>query len=549
MRIVVVGGVAGGMSCAARARRLAEDAEIIVLERGEYVSYANCGLPYYVGGEITDRDALLLHTPKTLARILDLDVRTEHEAIGIDPAARTVQVRTPDGEETITYDELVLAPGAKTFIPSIPGIDDPRVHALRTVPDADALQELVGDARSAVVIGAGFIGLETVEALTNRGIAVRIVELSDHILPPLDADLAHYLRAELVNRGVEVHEGTEVKAIHPKDDCVLVEVDDGQRYPADLVVVSTGVTPDGALAADAGLELGVRGSIRVDSTGRTSDEHIWAVGDVVEQVFAVTGEPQPVPLAGLANRDGRRVADAIFGRAVERRPVLSTAIVRVFGMTAAATGPTQAHLKAAGIDYFAVKLHPGHHAGYYSGARPLHLTVNFGTDGRVLSAQAVGAEGVDKRIDVLATAIRAGMDADDIAELELAYAPPFGSAKDPVNMAGMIAQNALGGLLPLWQAEEYDPAADVLWLDCRSTREFARGHVPGSINIPHTQIRDRLDELREAAAGRPIKTYCATGFRGYLVTRILTQQGEDVAHLSGGLETFVAARPDVELES
>lgn len=555
--IVVVGGVAGGMSAAARARRLDEHAEIVVLEQGDHVSFANCGLPYHLSGEIEQRDSLLLHTPDSLRAALDLDVRTGHRVTQVDRTARAVTVQTAGGTYVQPYDALLLAPGAVGVRPPTDGLDHPAVHTLRTVPDVDALRETVGrllDGRDAgaaaphaVVVGAGFIGLEAVEALVHRGLQVHLVELADHVLPPLDAELAPLLAAELDEHGVDLHLGVSATSVTSAEGARAVEVtlSDGTRVPADLVVVNVGVRPASQLARDAGLELGPTGAIRVDTDQRTSDPSIWAVGDAVEVHHAVTGLTGPVPLAGPANRQGRRAADSMCGhRTTPQRPVLGTAIVRVFGLTAAVTGANQATLRRHGIEHEVVHIHPGHHAGYFPGAETMHLVASFAPDGTLLGAQGVGREGVDKRIDVLAAGIRAGFTADDLAELELAYAPPFGSAKDAVNMLGFVAQNALDGTMPQWQAHELDAVVEsTLVLDVRSEKEYAGGHLPEALNIPHTELRARLDEVRAAAAGRPVSVHCASGMRSYLATRVLRGEGLDARNLSGGWFTLQAVHP------
>ncbi|WP_188037068.1 FAD-dependent oxidoreductase [Actinotalea sp. JY-7885] len=554
-RIVVVGGVAGGMSAAARARRLDEHAEIVVLEQSDYVSFANCGLPYHLSGEIAEREALLLHTPASLAAALALDVRTGTRVTAVDPAARTVTVLTADGPDTLSYDALLLAPGAVAVRPPIDGLDHPSVHALRTVPDLDALDARVAaltrDAGStpstAVVVGAGFIGLEAVEALVARGLQVHLVELADHVLPPLDAELAPLVADELAAHGAHLHVGTSARSITARDDDggVTVTLSDGSDVPADVVVVNVGVRPASDLARDAGLDLGPTGAIRVDADQRTSDPHIWAVGDAVEVTRAVTGALGPVPLAGPANRQGRRAADSMLGRrTTPQAAVLGTAIVRVFGLTAAMTGPGQADLRRAGMAHEVVRIHPGHHAGYFPGAEQVHLVATFAPDGRLLGAQGVGRDGVDKRIDVLATALRAGMTADDLAELELAYAPPYGSAKDPVNMLGFVAQNVLDGTMPQWHPDELDAVlAQTLVLDVRSRAEYDRGHLEGALNIPHTELRARLDEVRDAAGGRPVSVHCASGVRSHIATRVLLAAGLDARNLSGGWLTLTAVHP------
>ena len=569
--IVIVGGVAGGMSAAARARRLDEHAVIVVLEQGDYVSFANCGLPYHLSGEISRRESLLLHTPASLASSLNLDVRTGHRVTEVDRTAKLVTVQTADGTFRQPYDALILAPGAVAVRPPITGLDHPSVHALRTVPDVDALRDSIdgllanrpsdSPAPRAVVIGAGFIGLEAVEALVTRGLQVHLVELADHVLPPIDAELAPLLAAELAAHGVDLRLGVSAQAIAPIDaagsieessetsttGAVTVTLSDGARLAADVVIVNVGVRPASALAREAGLDLGPTGAIRVDPDQRTSDPHIWAVGDAVEVTHAVTGASGPVPLAGPANRQGRRAADSICGRrTTPQAAVLGTAIVRVFGLTAATTGANQATLRRAGIMHEVVHIHPGHHAGYYPGSETMHLVASFAPDGTLLGAQGVGPAGVDKRIDVLATAIRAGMTADDLAELELAYAPPYGSAKDAVNMLGFVAQNVLDRTMPQWQAEDLDGAiAATLMLDVRSRSEFAEGHLDGALNIPHLELRERLGEVGSAAGGRRISVLCASGVRSYLATRVLLAEGFDASNLSGGWLTLQAVHPQL----
>jgi len=548
VRIVVVGGVAGGMSAAARARRLDESAEIIVLEKGAYVSFANCGLPYHVSGEIAAADSLLLHTPATLRASLNLDVRVNHEVTAIDREGKRVAVATPSGPTTIAYDALVLSPGATAFTPPIPGMNLPQVTQLRTVDDATALAARVGSAERAVVLGAGFIGLEAAEALRERGLEVTLVELAPQVLPPLAPEMSALVERELVANGVTVRTGVAAQGVSELDHGVSVTLSDGTSAPADIVVVSVGVRPNSALAADAGLALDERGAIVVDHHQRTNDLAIWAVGDATAVTHGVTGAVGPVPLAGPANRQGRRAADSIFDRAKGAEPVLGTAIVRVFSLTAAMTGASPRQLDAAGIEHTTLHLHPGHHAGYFPGASAVHMLASFAPDGRLLGAQAVGTEGIDKRIDVLATALRAGMDADDLAELELAYAPPYGSAKDPVNMVGFMMQNVMDGTLKLWHPADLDWARDnALILDVRSAAEFRSGHLAGALHVPHVELRERLDEVREAAMGRPVRVHCASGFRSYLAHRVLAQEGFDSANLSGGMMTLKATIPDLDL--
>ncbi|MEE1735546.1 FAD-dependent oxidoreductase [Streptomyces sp. BE147] len=536
MKVVIIGGVAGGMSAATRLRRLDERAEIVVLERGAHVSYANCGLPYFLGGVIEERDKLLVQTPEALRARFRLDVRVSSEVIAVDPVSRTVRVRDlASGEEYAeSYDRLVLSPGARPFVPQLPGIE--RAFTLRDVSDADRIAaELDGGARTAVVVGAGFIGVEAAENLRRRGLRVTLVELSDQVMPPLDPEMAAPLAAELRSGGVELALGTQLKEVG--EDCV--RLDDGRTVPADVVLMAIGVRPETGLARGAGLTIGPRGGIAVDETGLTSDPAIYAVGDAAEKRDGLTGGSTLVPLANLANRHGRLVADAIAGRPVVARPATGTAVVQVFGLTAASTGWNEKRLRAAGRAYRTVHLHPGSHAGYYPGASPIALKVLFDpSDLRILGAQAVGADGVDKRIDVIATAIAGGLTAPDLADLELAYAPPYGSAKDPVNMAGMIAENLATGTVRTVQWHELDAAreAGATVVDVRTAAEHARGAIPGALNIP-------LDELRERVAELPagdLVVHCQVGLRGHNAQRLLAGLGRDSSNLDGGYATWSA---------
>lgn len=541
-RIVIVGGVAGGMSCAARARRLNEDAEIIVLDRGEHVSFANCGLPYYVGGEITDPERLLVQTPGSLRAALNLDVRIRHDVVELDPVGRTVTVRTPRGHESIGYDALVLSPGAAAIRPPIPGLDSPRVHTLRAVEDALTLESLVRDgAGRAIVLGAGFIGLEAAEALAGRGLAVTIVELAEHVLPPLEPELASLVTAELTRLGIDVRVGVAASAIESGPEHDIVVLADGSRIEADLVVLSVGVRPDTAVFERAGIACD-RGAILTDQRGRTNLPGIWAVGDAVASMDAVTGIRRPVALAGPANRAGRQVAEDILrpDSATPFPEPLGTAIVRVGELTAALTGANRTTLLAAGIEHQTVHLHPNQHAGYFPGASQLHLVVHFRSDdGLLLGAQAVGLDGVDKRVDVIATALRYRGRIGDLVDLDLSYSPPYGNAKDPVNLAGMIGRNLIDGTIALWHPWDLESVmGSALVLDTRSPAEFATGHLPGALNIAHTDLRDRLDEVAAAADGRPIRVLCASGVRSYLAHRVLAGHGFDSATLSGGMLTL-----------
>jgi NADPH-dependent 2,4-dienoyl-CoA reductase/sulfur reductase-like enzyme/rhodanese-related sulfurtransferase len=540
VKVVIVGGVAGGMSAATRLRRLREDAEIVVLERGPDVSYANCGLPYHVGGVIPDRDDLLLQTPASLRARFALDVRVRHEVVGVDTAARTVRVRdlAADRVYDLSYDDLVLSPGATPVVPPVPGAE--RGLTLRDVGDTDRVVEAAGTgARSAVVVGAGFIGVELAENLARVGLDVTLVELADQVLPPLDPEMAFPLADELRRGGVRLRLATRVVKVLPDS----VELDDGSVVPAGLVVFAAGVRPDTALARAAGLEIGPRGGIAVDDRQRTSDPHVYAVGDAAEKRDRLTGDSTLVPLANLANRHGRLVADVIAGRPVRSRSAVGTSIVKVLGLTAAATGWSEKRLRDAKRPHSVIHIHPASHAGYYPGGRPMALKLLLDpADQRILGAQAVGADGVDKRIDVLATALAAGLTAPELADLELAYAPPYGSAKDPVNMLGYVADNratATTGTLQ-WHQTGQAVCDGAVLLDVRTPAEHAAGALPGSLNIPVDELRARLAEV---PADRPVVVYCQVGLRGHTAARILAQHGrDDVRNLDGGWLTWRAGQ-------
>lgn len=541
--IVIVGGVAGGMSCAARARRLDESATIIVLERGPYVSFANCGLPYYVGGEIEDRDALVLQTPQSLAASLNLDVRLHHDVIGVDPKAHTVTVATEGGEEQISYDALVLSPGAAPRRLPIDGLDSPRATYLRTVDEAIALREKVASGlKRAVVLGAGFIGVEAAEQLRHAGLEVTLVEIADRVLFPLEAELSQLAREELVSLGIDVATSTGIDSVSNGEQADTVRLSDGREIETDLLVVSAGVAPDTKVFEEAGVAC-ERGAILIDEHGRTNLDDVWAVGDATAMVNPLTGKPQVVALAGPANRGGRLIADDILSPE-DARPLptpLGTAVVRIGSLTAAMTGARKETLVAENIPHTTIHTHPLNHVGYFPGASSLHLVTHIGADGEILGAAAIGKAGVARRIDVLATAMRAGMTAPDLIDLDLAYAPPYGAAKDPVNMIGMVAENLLTGRIDLWYAEDWETIKDDhLILDVRSEGEYASGHLPGSANIPHTELRGRLDEVRELAAGRPVRVLCGVGVRSHIANRVLLQAGFDTASLSGGWQTVVA---------
>lgn len=542
MKTIVIGGVAAGMSAAARLRRLDEKAEIIVLERSPYVSFANCGLPYHIGGTIVDRQQLLLQTPASLKAMLNLDVRTGHEVVSIDRAKKSVAVRELGADRVyeLAYDKLVLTPGAQPLRPPLPGLDHPAVMVLRNVPDMDAIKKRVDEgATRAVVIGGGYIGLEMAESLRERGLSVDLVEMQPQLLPPLDPEMTWPLEEHARQHGVTLHLGTAAAAFRDVNGAVKVELQNGTALLADLVILSAGVKPDTLLAKAAGLALGPRGGIKVDEFLRTSDPDIYAAGDAVETPHRALPGSWLIPLAGPANRMGRTVADNLAGRPTAWKGTLGTSIVKVFDMTAGGTGANEKTLQRDGVAYQKVYLHPGQHAGYYPGATPLHLKVLFAPDsGKLLGAQVVGFDGVDKRIDVLATAMTAGLTVQDLQDLELAYAPPYGSAKDPVNMAGFIASNILQGDLKVWQAEDY-PArtAKGVIVDVRGKPAYEAGHVPGAVNMPMAQLRARVAEL---PTDRPIFLHCKVGFTSYLAARVLAASGREVYSLSGGYDTFQA---------
>lgn len=542
MKVIVIGGVAAGMSAAARLRRLDEQAEILVLERSPYVSFANCGLPYHIGGVIKERQQLLLQTPASLKASLDLDVRTGHEVAAVDAKRKMVTVREVEGGRTYeaSYDKLVLCPGALPLRPPLPGLDHPAVMVLRNVPDMDAIKKVVdAGAKRAVVIGGGYIGLEMAESLRERGLAVDLVEMQPQLLPPLDPEMTWPLEEHARQHGVTLHLGTAAAAFRDAGGAVKVELQNGTELMADLVILSAGVKPDTALAKAAGLTIGPRGGIQVDEFLRTSDPDIYAAGDAVETPHRLLSGSWLMPLAGPANRMGRTVADNLAGRPTPWKGAQGTSIVKVFAMTAGGTGANEKTLQRDKVAYQKVYLHPGQHAGYYPGATPLHLKVLFAPDtGKVLGAQVVGFDGVDKRIDVLATAMMAGLGVQDLQDLELAYAPPYGSAKDPVNMAGFIGANMMKGDLAVWYAEDF-PArtADGVVLDVRGATDFELGHVPGALNIPLPEIRARSNEL---PAGKTVYVYCKVGFRSYLAMRALRQRGCTVKTLAGGFDTFKA---------
>jgi NADPH-dependent 2,4-dienoyl-CoA reductase/sulfur reductase-like enzyme/rhodanese-related sulfurtransferase len=539
-RVLIVGGVAGGASCATRLRRLCESCEIVLLDRGPYVSFANCGLPYYVGDVIQDEAKLLVATPELFRDRFNIEVRLESEVVGIERGPREIEWmdRRTGARHREGYDALVLSTGAAPIRPPLPGIDLPGIFVLRTIPDSRRIREWIDGrhAKRAVIVGAGFIGLEMAENLAARGLDVTMIEMAPQVLPPLDPEMAAPVEAHLREHGVTLHLGDAVAGFAEGPSGLVVRTRAGVEHRAALVILAIGVRPETTLARAAGLEIGERGGVRVDDTMRTSDPHIWAVGDMVEVRDAVTGAWGLMPLAGPANRQGRLAAEAILGRPRPFRGVQGTAICGVFGWAAATTGASEKTLRSAGrTDIETVHLHPGHHVGYYPGAQPIYFKLIFARpDGRVLGAQAVGAEGVDKRIDTVAMAIQKGATVHDLEEAELCYAPQFGVAKDPVNVAGMIASNVLRG--DLTQAAWSDVRdTGALIVDVREPGECAEGQVAGALNIPLSEMRRRSDELPR---DREIWVYCAAGQRSYYAYRYLAQKGFRVRNLPGGYKTY-----------
>lgn len=534
MKIVIIGGVAGGMSAATRARRLDANAEIIVLEKSGHVSYANCGLPYYVGGVIEEEKDLLLQTPESLHARFRLDVRISSEVIAINRVKKTVSVRNLLTKEVseIGYDKLILSPGASPVVPPIPGVE--RAMTLRTVEDVERITSRVNEKpANAVVIGGGFIGVEIAENLIHRGIKTALVEAMPQVLAPLDPEMASLVAKEMALQGVELHLADGVSSIDP----ATVTLTSGAVLPADLVILAIGVRPDTSLAKAADIKVGARGGIEVDDFNRTSDPDIYAVGDAAEKVDALDGEATLVPLANLANRHGRVAADHISGLITRPVKTIGTAIVKVFDLMIATTGWNEKRLSADGRAYMAIHTHPNSHAGYYPDAKQMALKLLFDpTTGEILGAQGVGIEGVDKRIDVIATAIRGGITAPELADLELAYAPPFGSAKDPVNMLGYISENLISGLLETAQWNQIDDfvAKGFDLVDVRTAAEYGRGSIPGAISMPVDEIRDRVTELKN----KNVLVNCQVGQRGHTATMLLKELGFNAVNLDGGYLTW-----------
>jgi CoA-disulfide reductase len=544
-KIVIVGGVAGGATAAARLRRLSEEYRIVLFERGEYISFANCGLPYYIGDVIRHRSQLLLQTALGMSKRFNLDLRIRTEVRAIHRERKRVVARDlRTGEEyEESYDTLILSPGARPILPPLEGMDRAKaLFTLRTIPDADRIKAYVEEERptSAVVIGGGFIGLEMAENLARRGVKVSLVEMADHVLPPLDYEMAALIHAYLQGRGIQLYLKDGAEALEKEGR--LLRLNSRKTLETDMIILAVGVQPESELAKEAGLELGVRGAIQVNRRLQTSDPNIYAIGDAVEVKDYIHGLASHVPLAWPANRQGRLVADIIHGFDAQYTGTLGTAIVKLFGMTAATTGNSEKTLKRLGVPYEAVHVFPSSHAAYYPNATPLALKLIFDREtGRIFGAQAVGEEGVDKRIDVIATAIKGGITVRELPDLELAYAPPFSSAKDPVNIAGYAATNILDQLVEVLQWHELEDhlAGGGLLLDVRNRQEVVSGGIPEAIHIPLDELRDRLAELPK---DKTICVMCQVGLRGYLAARILTENGFRVKNLDGGYQLYSYAR-------
>ncbi|MDU7339099.1 MAG: FAD-dependent oxidoreductase [Clostridium sp.] len=554
MKVVIIGGVAGGASAAARLRRLDESAEIIMLERGPYISYANCGLPYYVGGEINQKEALTLQTPQSFHQRFGIDVRTENEAVEIYPEKKAVLIRelATGKEYEESYDKLILSPGGEPARPPIPGIDGPNVFTLRTVPDSIRIREFIQQKRPrrAVIMGGGFIGLEMAENLMRAGVAVTVVEAMEHVMAALDYDMASEVQQYLRHQGVELVLSQKITAITPQGSGLLVHLENETKLEADLLLLSAGIRPESALAAKAGLSVNERGAIKTDSHMRTSNKDIYAVGDAVETTNLVTELPGYVPLAGPANKQGRIAADHISGLPTEYRGTQGSSVMKLFDMTVASTGLNETAAKAAGLVYDKIHIFSPSHATYYPGAANLTLKVLFELPtGRILGAQVIGFDGVDKRCDVLATAIRAGMTAYDLTELELCYAPPYSSAKDPVNMAGFAIENLLTKKVQQFHWDDIPRIVDdpnAILLDVRTNMEWNNGSIPGAVHIPLDSLRENLKEIDRE---KEIYVHCQSGLRSYLACRILSQNGFNCYNLSGGYRLYSLIRGNQTYEN
>lgn len=547
VKTVIVGGVAGGASAAARLRRLDEHAQIIILERGEFVSFANCGLPYYIGGVIEDMDDLTLQTPESLKARFNIDVRTGSEVVTVDTAAKTFTVKTASGDMyTESYDKLILAPGAKPVMPNIPGAGSKRVFALRNIPDSQNIKDYIAEnkPKSAAVVGGGYIGLELAENLAHAGLDVTIIELADHLIPPLDFEMAADVHAYIRSKGIKLILNNGVSAVEETSDGLILKLREGE-VNAEMAVMAVGVKPDTDFAAESGIATNARGQIIVDEHMRTSVPDVYAVGDAVQVTDFVTGQPAFMPLAGPANRQGRIAADNIAGLDSTYEGTQGSAVVRIFDMAVATSGINERAAKAAGIDYDKTYIYSASHATYYPGARNMSIKVIWDKKTyRLLGAQIVGSSGVDKRMDVLATAMRLGAKVTDLTKLELCYAPPFGSAKDPVNMLGFVAENVITGKVKQFFWDEVDSLprdGSVTLLDVRTAPEVRRGKIEGFMHIPLDSLRERIYEIPD---GKPVYVHCHSGLRSYVACRMLAGYGYDCYNLAGGWRLYDAVRKE-----
>jgi NADPH-dependent 2,4-dienoyl-CoA reductase/sulfur reductase-like enzyme/rhodanese-related sulfurtransferase len=542
--LVVIGGVAGGATAATRARRLSEDAEIIVFEQGKYASFANCGLPYYIGGKIEKREKLIMMTPERFQRRWNINLRTQCEVLSIDRKKKEIEVKDHSSKELYrqAYDKLILSPGAQPLKPPIPGVESEKIFTLRTLPDADSILTKIqgGDVHQSIVVGAGSIGLEMAENLKIRGLEVSLVDMLSQVLPPLDPEMAVHVQSHLKKKGVSLHLGATVDEFSEDDVGIAVKLRSSKVIRSDFVILAAGVKPEVDLARKARLEIGVHGGICVNDFLETSDHDIFAIGDAVEVKHLVTGERTLIPLAGPAAKQARIAADNVFGRRSSYHGTLGTSVVKVFDLTVGFTGANEKTLKAVNMPYKKVYIRPASHANYYPGADFMSLKLLFSPDrGRILGAQVVGGAGVDKRVDVLATAIQADLTVYDLEELELAYSPPYGSVKDPINMVGYVAANDLKGdvdVIHAAQLKELDSYA-VTVLDVRTVEEYGRGHIEGAKHIQLDELRKRLEEIPR---DKPVVVYCETGQRSYYAYRILRQQRFKVLNLSGGIQNYSA---------
>ena len=548
-RILIVGGVAGGASAAARLRRLDETAEIIMFERDDYISFANCGLPYYIGGEIKDRDDLLLQTPESLKKRFNIEVRIRNEVTAIDPGKKQINVKNLSSGDSYTesYDKLILSPGAEPARPPIPGIDSDRIFTLRNVPDTDLINDFIDKhkPKRAVIVGAGYIGLEMAENLRRRGMLVAIVEMVDQVLPVIDKEMAGFIQPELQKHNVALWLNDAVANFRPSNSRLEVGLKSGMELSCEMVILAMGVKPEVKLARLAKLDIGETGGIKVNRNLQTSGPDIYAIGDAIEVRDFVLDNPTLIPLAGPANKQGRMVADNIFGRNRQYNGTQGTSILKVFDLTVAMTGASEKALAKTNVEYEKLYIHPANHVGYYPGAKQMCIKLLFTKpEGKILGAQIVGSRGVDRRIDIFAVAIRAGLTVFDLQELELAYAPPYGSGKDAVNMAGFVASNILEGTMEVVHWNQLDETDYIL--DVRSARESKRDNVPSSINIPVDELRNKLNELPKDTV---INVFCAVGIRSYIACRILMQNGFIARNISGGYITYCSYRCKEVLDS